>query len=379
MIYQTFNDSDIVAGRAQTVSSGFFVDGNYSASQAAFYTSSTQTIPFGTGAYAVQNGLYYFNVYYANQVHFSIVYGNQFGNGSSQADLSTSQILPSVSNYQSYMNLLLDPSQKAFTFLSGSYNINAGALMSSTSTGSSIFAITFESNLFKNKINPGQLQFSLSGSNGIYTFIDDSDIAASASPVYNIISGSIINGIPTPYSQNGQISYQSLGLFYPKNGIIILNADAINSLVGLPQGVDSSGSGTVMPYSSTLYTNVGQNPANAFQLYQSCLFNSIYGAGQAGASMYAVKSELIPTAQYYVRVQNSNFNYTNNPTFVSDGTNGLPKGTINIPALRNNPTTYITTVGLYNESNELVAVAKLSQPIPKSFDSEYLLKVNLAY
>jgi hypothetical protein len=379
MIYQTFNSGDIVAGRTQTVSSGFFVDGNYSISQNLFTTSSTQAVPFGSGAYAVQNGLYYLNVYYQNQVHFSIAYGNQFGNGSSQNDLSTSQILPFVSNYQSYVNLLLDPSQKAFSFLSGSYNISSNSMVSSTSTGSSIFAITFEANLFKNQINPGQLQFSLSGSNGVFTFIDDSGIANTTSPVYNIISGSIINSVPTPYNVNGQVAYQSLGLFYPKNGIVILNVDAINNLIGLPQGVDSNGNGTVMPYSSTLWNDQNTNPVNAFQLYQSCLFNSIVGAGAYGANMYVVKSEAIPTTQYYVRVQNANFNYTNNPTFVSDGTDGLTKGTIKIPALRTNPTTYITTIGLYDASNELVAVAKLSQPLPKSFDNEYLIKVNLAY
>ena len=43
------------------------------------------------------------------------------------------------------------------------------------------------------------------------------------------------------------------------------------------------------------------------------------------------------------------------------------------------PKTYITTVGLYNENNELVAVAKLSVPILKSFDTETLIKVKLDF
>ena len=45
----------------------------------------------------------------------------------------------------------------------------------------------------------------------------------------------------------------------------------------------------------------------------------------------------------------------------------------------NDPKTYITTVGLYNENNELVAVAKLSVPILKSFDTETLIKVKLDF
>ena len=43
------------------------------------------------------------------------------------------------------------------------------------------------------------------------------------------------------------------------------------------------------------------------------------------------------------------------------------------------PKSYITTIGLYNEDNELVAVAKLSVPILKSFDTETLIKVKLDF
>ena len=45
----------------------------------------------------------------------------------------------------------------------------------------------------------------------------------------------------------------------------------------------------------------------------------------------------------------------------------------------NDSKTYITTVGLYNENNELVAVAKLSVPVLKSFDTETLIKVKLDF
>ena len=44
-----------------------------------------------------------------------------------------------------------------------------------------------------------------------------------------------------------------------------------------------------------------------------------------------------------------------------------------------NPTTYITTVGMYNDSGDLVAVAKLSQPVTKDFTKEALIRVKLDY
>jgi hypothetical protein len=47
--------------------------------------------------------------------------------------------------------------------------------------------------------------------------------------------------------------------------------------------------------------------------------------------------------------------------------------------LINNPQTFITTVGLYNDQNELLAVAKLSRPLVKDFTKEALIKVKLDY
>jgi hypothetical protein len=89
-------------------------------------------------------------------------------------------------------------------------------------------------------------------------------------------------------------------------------------------------------------------------------------------------SEFIPSIQYYIRVKNKEFNYSNNPTYTYDGTDGVhPAGYIYNPNFITNPQTYITTVGLYNDSNELIAVAKLSRPLVKSFLSEALLKIRI--
>jgi hypothetical protein len=45
----------------------------------------------------------------------------------------------------------------------------------------------------------------------------------------------------------------------------------------------------------------------------------------------------------------------------------------------NTPQSYITTVGLYNDSNDLVAVAKLSRPLLKDFTKEALLRIKLNF
>jgi len=80
------------------------------------------------------------------------------------------------------------------------------------------------------------------------------------------------------------------------------------------------------------------------------------------------------SAQYFCRVRSGQMNFSNNPTFVSGS-----DGTFAEPTFRTNPKTYITTVGLYSDSSELLAVAKTSQPIVKSFDRETLIRIKLQF
>jgi hypothetical protein len=64
-------------------------------------------------------------------------------------------------------------------------------------------------------------------------------------------------------------------------------------------------------------------------------------------------------------------NYTNNPTFT------VTDGKLKNPCFIDDPVTYITTIGLYNDQQELLAVAKLSKPIKKSFHDQVYVKIRL--
>ena len=77
---------------------------------------------------------------------------------------------------------------------------------------------------------------------------------------------------------------------------------------------------------------------------------------------------------FFCRAFNKEFNYTNNPTAIADTT----LGTITA-SLTANPTTYITTVGLYSDDGELLAVAKVSPPVKKKFDTETTFSTNINY
>lgn len=361
MIFNQFSDTDIVLGRTNRVSSGFWLDGNYAHSQSALFTSSTQTqITGSNGATDVKSGLYYFDVYNSNpaidinaQVHFSIAYGDYNYSGSGDANTS-SLANPTKTIYSQYKNYLLNPDDQLFSFKTGSYTTTDSTTLV---TGSSIFVIAFSTNKFKDRVDEGQLEFTLSGSAGKFTFIDDSSVIKTQQDVYSIISGSTVNGVPTPYKTGaGAIEYKSIGLFYPKTGVIILNASSVNSNVGVT--VDT--------------TNTG-----AYKVNQKYLLGALTMAQTS--VMKVRKSEFLPSRQYFVRVKNQDFNYSNNPTYISDGTDGNTKGTIKITEFLTDPKAYPTTIGLYDSSNELVAVAKLSQPVQKSFDNELLIRCRLDF
>ena len=44
-----------------------------------------------------------------------------------------------------------------------------------------------------------------------------------------------------------------------------------------------------------------------------------------------------------------------------------------------NPRTYVTTVGLYDDYQNLLAVAKLNKSVAKTFDKELVIKIKIDY
>jgi hypothetical protein len=100
------------------------------------------------------------------------------------------------------------------------------------------------------------------------------------------------------------------------------------------------------------------------------LYNSLVD----GSSFQLNSQETITSDYIFVRARNSEFNYSENPTFISGST-----GEVIYDEFINHPQTYITTMGMYNDSNELLAVAKLSRPLLKDFTKEALLRVKLDF
>ena len=298
------------------------------------------------------------------EAQFNIAYGNVNGSGSSTGSFGYNPLdYPTKAIYSQYRNLVGIPPGQLFTFANGE-------------TSEHIYVINIERSRFKDKIANKTWQLGLmhinatgsailgqvvvSGSNKMITLIDDStQVATELSSVggtfYYLKTGSVAGGLKigddTPY-----------GIVYPELGLIILNADALDSSASFTTAITPAGSGT----------EFGGGADNNFKC-----FTAISGAMSFDPDNGAFKAEnleRIASTYYYVRLLNGSFNYTNNPSFYSGSSNEL-----RWPSMYSDPRVYLTTIGLYDDSFNLLAVAKLNQSIAKSFDKEIVIKIKLDF
>lgn len=348
--FKSFEIDDIVPGNPTEVTTGLWSGDTGSLS--TFYSSSTQA----TGT----SGQYYWDVYQTNpssttiplpEVQFSVAYGNRNGGGAPTLVQNQNATLSTTAVYSQYRNLLLDPSDTQFTF-EGSYNSDH------------IYVINIARAQLKETMDPGNWMLRLSGSNGYTTFIDDSGqtldpTTGNAGNVFNVVSGTLTGASGSTVVSSSSATKGGFGLFYPSLGIIVLNPDAITQTVGFLAG-SYSGSFPAAPNTGSALTN--------HQFNHAALYKSIVG----GANFQARSAETISSTNYFVRVRNKDFNYSNNPTFFDE-----TDGTLIFNSFIKDPRVYPTTIGLYNDQNELLAVAKLTRPTMKSFDRELLIRARL--
>jgi hypothetical protein len=364
--FKNFESDDIVVGRIQKVSSGVFPSGTPYWTN--LHTSSIQTQLTGSNPYDVKSGLYYYNVYSDDpessataEALFSLTYGHISGRGSSAEDESTYKILPTRAIYNQYRNALLNPGDTKFTFQIG-YGDNFETIDSDD-----IYVMNFNSNIYSDRLDPESFELTFSGSTGYLTVVTDYGVSTENTEraVYNIVEGTV--GTATVAGTTS--APVGIGLFYPKLGVAVFNPSILSGILdsGTPDGSD--------------YDTIYPGDFNEkYAINHEKLWNSIK-AGTQNREMVARGTEFIPSRQYFIRVKNQEFNYSNNPTFTKSpedaGYVASDEGKIRISEFYTDPKTYITTVGLYDDSNELVAVAKLSTPFQKSFDQEALIKIKI--
>ena len=346
MSFVSLNSSDFVVS-ADSITSTLWSGEVPTLTQ--FFTSS-QTSSFDT----------FLDVYQTSSlrsdatVQFSIAYGEVAGSGSAPYNTLVTGSSPSRVTYGQYR-----------TLVNGDENTNFNFGVGNTDSRD-MYALTVNRARYKEKLFPGTFNLVLSGSDGSVTskiqLTDNSkDVTTltytDAGRVFDIVSGT--NGSAVSDSVTGSVTggytpSGSYGKFLPDVGLILLNPRA------LALSASEGGVGLVINNDLTNTALVANN---------SALFNSI-----KLASTFSMNSEETITSDYiFVRVRNTDFNYTTNPSMISGS------GEFVYSSLINNPQTFITTVGLYNDATELLSVAKLSKPLVKDFTKEALVRVKLDF
>ena len=361
MSFNRLDPSDFVVS-TDAISSTLF--SNNSPSLTSAFTSSAQV--------ASSTGNYYVNVYNAattQSIQFAIAYGNEVGSGSLVYNTAVDGKSPTGTIWGQWQDLVLGDENTRFVF--------------GNVTSSEFFALPMERARYKDSLFLGSLTLSLSGSSGSIQLTDNSNYVTAVSfceagRVFQLITGSA--GIRATINQprNTVDGYSansgSYGWLLPDIGTILLNPMALADFA-VSGGIGLAYSGSYAWSNQVKVSTGSQTPVTSANI---SLFNAITRsmaqiASNAG-DFYLNAQESITSDFIFVRPRSSEFNYSENPSFISGST-----GEVLYPSFINNPQTYITTVGLYNDNNELLAVAKLSRPLPKDFTKEALIRVKLDF
>ena len=303
-----------------------------------FFTNSIQE--------AGSSGNYYLSIYQTSSaealVQFDVAYCDSLGSGSALYNNAVPQNSPTKTLYGQYRTLILEDENANFTFGVGNNVI----------TASNFWVINFERARYKESLFPGSLNMTLSGSGGNIKLTDNSnDVLVNtflgSTRVLQLISGS--NGTAGSLTNSGYVANSgSYGLVFPDLGVILLNPSAVSQSINVAPSRSNNSDGL---NNKTIFTAINK-----------------------GKSFTINSQETITSDYIFVRSRNSEFNYSENPSFISGST-----GEVIYSSFINNPQTYVTTVGLYNDSNELLAVAKMSRPLVKDFTKESLIRVKLDF
>lgn len=322
--------------------------------------------------YVTPNHYKYYQTVYSNTItssdyrEFDLSYAHISGSGSSYTQTvgnTTTEYLPAKTMFRKYMLDCSDSTSGKFKFKN---NVN----------GDYFYVIHFDRDSLKDRLDPGNFQLTLSpivsnpnqlyntGSNfyfdtnstSIFTLIDDSfDIddkityTEDIKEYYYLVSGSLQDGINDTNDSN------AWGIIFPKKGFVILDGVVLDQSCSFNTVTASIDGDNIK---KLFYSISGSTcPNNARSSYES---------------WYARSSEYNLTETYFCRVKSGEMSYSNNPTYVSGSNKEL-----RFYSFIDNPKVAITTIGLYNQKRELLAIGKLKNPLIKHKNDEFIFQIRV--
>lgn len=297
----------------------------------AWANNLTSLSTFFTSSYTEYN----INVYQSDpaisgsEIQFSLQYAHISGSGSSAINSAASIInSPSRIIYGEYRNLIFGTETTNFNFNNGL-----------GTTSEDFWVINIARSRYKESLFPNSFKLNLQGNINNIVLTTDASISSNT----NFIGENIYYNLVDENNLTGT----SYGYMFPDLNLLILDCSLIDTFIGLPPNRNSN-----------ILTD------NALLLLFSI---------SSGGPFILQSQETISSRYFFTRVKNGEFNYTTNPSIIDDN------GNIIYSTLINSPQTYITGVGLYNDNNELLAIAKLSKPLLKDFTKEALMRIKLSF
>jgi len=311
---------------------------------------------FTTASLSATQKSYYYNVQYNSKDHFGVSYGHIGGSGS--ANQSTSQEGTTQAIYKQFYNFT-EPTAADLRDEVG-FNINS-------ITQSDAYFIVAERLQMKDRLNPGTWTITLSGSTtaGVAKELKLTDDSKTTNP---ITPGSPFGEVYSIYSGSAgtvQSTGTQYGKFYPDAGLFVLSANEVSS--SLPgTGAWQTSAGGVVTQGSGLSPDkrVADAADNAWKIARAMELGSVTLRSEEQQYIY----------DYFCRAKASEYNLSENITFWSGSDYQIRHSD-----MVTNPQTYISEVGLYDTTGDLVAIGRLSSPINKNFSSEAIVKVRLTY
>jgi len=208
-----------------------------------------------------------------------------------------------------------------------------------TASGDIIGIISIPSKLYGDKLLPGSIRITSGG----FTLLDDGE-------------GTLYTDERFPGFNYGNVIYE--------HGIIILT----NS--GSYCNGDGSGPTLLEGYGFEIYGQTGSlyggdaTPGITIPSITSFLEQDI-------TLEFSSSFEIIET-QYKCTLRENEFNFSLNPSLISGS-----KGDVYSFTTSSYFSPYVTTVGLYNDDQELLAIGKLSQPLPTSRTTDTNIFINI--
>jgi len=221
------------------------------------------------------------------------------------------------------------------------------------------FFFSFDRSLYKDEIKKDSFRFTFgTGAYGDYFSSDDLDLVFGdygASSAYKVNSpvgeyGIIYTSSATPNSESG------FGLIFYQAGLLVLSG-SVSHYINDGDGMEFSSSGGPLEFMAT--GNTIDNIANEMrERIRDITFSN---------------TTEVQSSIYFVRLNHNEFNYSSNPTYLSNSKIVVKSRSEDLPVA------YITGIGLYSPDGELLAVAKLSEPYKKSADTEAIFRTRISY